>query len=264
MPVYVKPGGSYDQTVVTADMATGALMDTGYAVFGRCYNDVSGDIVYGPPGSFGYSAALPNTTTAGFPLWVPGELISAEAVTSNRATAGFYAPSGTKYYLKGRVRPIAGTGIVAALFPFAFGIFGDSAATRMDSATGGTNLIGDEGEGTRDDIATMAVIVDETTFNIQSYNNDVAGNASLTDSTFDALLTSSYSFELIVEGPSTMDTFNDLIVTAKISDSAGTIRTIFNAANPVSTAAFQGFCPFILLNHDAVVENLVYKIEKAA
>jgi hypothetical protein len=168
-------------------------------------------------------------------------------------------PLGTKFYAKGIYKEHADTRLATTHEKFAVGVI--FAADNVD-----TTVFANQTETTRDDRATVAVVVDATDESIQSYNTAEAGNAAYTDSTFDAALASGTEFEIIVEVPTGANSDDDVLVTIKIRDSGGTMRTIFSAAVPASTSATanRAVFPIILINQAATVYNLFGKLEKAA
>lgn len=166
---------------------------------------------------------------------------------------------GTKLYIKGRYTALADAPFDNAFERFAIGVvFGQGS---LANAT--LHNFANETEGTRDDIGTIAVIVDDSE-NIQKYNCAAAGDASYTDSTHNADLSAGMDFEIIVECPTTGNTPDDLIVTISARDNTGTMRVVHSAVNPAETAATLNAHVVLILNQNAIVDNLVYKILAAA
>jgi hypothetical protein len=154
--------------------------------------------------------------------------------------------------VKGFVKARAKAKFSAAHELFAIGMVGRT--TNSLFYAGG---FGNSTEGTRDDRATVALIIDGTD-NVKVYNCEAAGDASYADPTPGATtkdLLTGFLFEIIIVAPAAGNTLDDLTVTIKVD---GT--TMISAA-PVSVAAI-GPMLALLLNCDAEVSQLVYQVTK--
>jgi hypothetical protein len=264
----IRPQSSevYDRVNTEGQTVTGDLLGEGYCTL---INTISqGDAsayVNGPAGFWSSKTYDGAAVGALYTLVFPQPFVGIHGLFTN-TQSDVYALGcrgrGFKFFIKGRYKALSDTPIDGAYERFAVGVClgGGSIATLGT----GLQVLANETEGTRDDIATVAVVVDDSE-NIQSYNCADAGDAAYTDSTYDADLSEGTDFELIVEVPSAANSDDDLRVTIKIRDNGGTMRTVLNAVAPVSTATSHTVLfPIFRCNQDAVLERVCYKVEKAA
>lgn len=162
---------------------------------------------------------------------------------------------GTKLTIRGRYKAFSDTPMDGTKERFAIGIVQTATITSLTT-------VANETETTRDDLASVVAVVDDSE-NIKSYNCAAAGDASYTDSTFDADLSVGTDFEVIVENPTTGNSLDDVFVTIKMRDNGGTLRTILNAVHPTATSTGETHV-VALFNQSGLLYDLTYKVEIAA
>jgi len=200
----------------------------------------------------GYAGLVGNRATA----VQPGILVFGGVLTS--AISHRTLVRGTKLTYKGRYTAHSTSTLNASFDPFGIGIAFQTDPDVIDGAFGHTT------QTTRDDIGTVAVVVDSSK-NIKSYNNAAASGGAYTDSGHDiGSFTTGFAWELTIEAPSTGDSADDLRVTVKIEDSTGTMQTILNAAVPVATSATLDATPVGLLNQNGLWHDMTFTVEHAA
>lgn len=243
----IKRSDYYDNVAAGTVPAAGTVVSSGFLTA----RNMAGTTSYGSmPGVLGMPGGKATETGVGHYYLLP--------FAKDSESGSDHFVRGTTVYVKGTIKARSATSLLAAFEKFAIGVGFNTVDVTVAASFGhGT-------ETTRDDMATVAAVVDATN-NIQGYNCVAAGNAAYTDSTFDADLTAATQFEVIVQCPGTADTDDDLRITIKIADSGGTLRTVHNAVTPAATTTIDnGGNIILLLNVDATVYNLCYKIEVAA
>ena len=171
-------------------------------------------------------------------------------------------PRGLKVYIKGTYKASSDTPFLATYERFAIGMLYEDNV--MTSVTQNVANFRAENEVSRDDIGSLAVVVDDSE-NIKYYNTALSSDASYTDSGFDADLSAGMEFEMILDTAYNAVGPDDIFVTIKIRDGGGTMRTIVNGlSNPITSATAQYWVPVIGFNQDGYITNFAYKIEKKA
>lgn len=220
-----------DGTDTTTDSSSGDVISSGYVELRN-------------PGS-GTAGALPGYMS-----------IFSDGFTGAPIMAWFESggklPMGTRLVVKGRAKASAATQYNGDYELFGIGVV----------SSGDGDGLGNVNEVTRDDVATVAVVVDAATQSIQKYNNTTAGDASYTDSGFDADIVAGFDFEMEVLTPITTDNSNDTRVTIRIRDSGGTLRTIHSNVAPALSANNLGWNPVFLINGtDGYITKLTYEVQ---
>lgn len=171
-----------------------------------------------------------------------------EATPWNPATTG--PPNAQQYSMKGRFK-MSATPAVAGNYQWGIAAISDGgsapmAATQLASPFSTT-------EATRDNVAGIGVFIDASGNILYSNGWSVAGDATLTDSTYDVSTTGEVEFEAIFAGVG-----SNMVVTVKIKDSGGTWRTILNAVNAPVLRSVPGV---VFVNTSQGMARLAYKHE---
>lgn len=254
----------YDGVDVSAGAATGEVVWEGPLLVGSSIGSANNiDTVIRYPGYVQKHTV--NAVLSLLPLYPGVDYVS---TTTLGGALGGLQP-GFKYSWKGFHRTPSLTRANTGYEPWGVGVQFNTVLTGQVTSFGNT------AEVTRDDEATIGVVVvTGDNVSVNRYNNAAAGDASYTDADSGAVardvpaMTTGFDWELVAEAPSTMNSFDDLLVTAKVRDDGGTLRTFFSAATPTGTTAIganSSIMPVMMLNQfGAWCESLWCKIEKAA
>lgn len=244
-------GSFYDQKNVLSTNAVNTIIASGYLNVGAGIGTAASDFDSTP----GF-AAHPGHSALGrrvFALW--GNELANDGAASR--IGGSLGGRGVKYYIKGRLVCLAGTPLDGAFFPFTVGLSASPLSSSIES------FFGHETEDTRDEASTIAMVIDDSN-NIQTYNNVFTGDATLTDSlkNVTALAASvGVGFEMTIEIPAAAVNLSTWKISFKIQDDTGAMVSILTDTLPVVGSA-SNFIPYLGLNVNATIEDLVYQVEK--